>query len=139
MVKIMVGRKGSGKTKKMIDAANDHVRDSHGSTIFINNVKLLTRELNYRMRVVCAEDYQQLGNIDEFTGFILGIISSDHDIDTIFIDSITKHANISLDNISVFIDRLDAISKQYEVEFIVSVSAEAEEIQGILETHEVLN
>ena len=91
------------------------------------------------MRVVCAEDYQHLGNIDEFTGFILGIISSDHDIDTIFIDSITKHANISLDNISIFIDRLDAISKLYEVEFIISVSADAEEIQGILEHHEVLN
>jgi len=73
------------------------------------------------------------------SGFILGIISSDHDIDTIYIDSITKHANISLDNISVFIDRLDAISKQHEVEFIVSVSADAEDIQGILADHEVLN
>lgn len=135
----MVGKKGSGKTKKMIDAANTHVAESQGSTIFINNDKRLTRELNYRMRVVCAEDYQQLANIDEFTGFILGIISSDHDIDTIFIDSITKHANISLDNVSEFITRLDAISEQQDVEFIVSVSAEPEEITGILENHEVLN
>ena len=138
MVKIMVGKKGSGKTKKMIEAANDHVRESHGSTIFINNDKRLTRELNYRMRVVSAEDYN-LSNIDEFSGFILGIISSDHDIDTIFIDSITKHANISFDNISTFIDRLDKISEKYELDFIVSVSAEPEEIESILKNHEVLN
>ncbi len=138
MVKIMVGKKGSGKTKKMIETANDHVAQSQGSTIFINNDKRLTRELNYRMRVVSAEEYH-LSNVDEFTGFILGIISSDHDIDTIFIDSITKHANISLDNVSTFIERLDKISEKYETDFIVSVSAEPDEIVGILKNHEVLN
>ena len=138
MVKIMVGKKGSGKTKKMIETANDHVMQSQGSTIFINNDKRLTRELNYRMRVVSAEEYT-LTNIDEFTGFILGIISSDHDIDTIFIDSITKHANISLDNVSAFIERLDEMSDKYHLDFIISVSAEADEIEGILKNHEVLN
>ena len=51
MVKIMVGKKGSGKTKKMIDSANDQVMSSKGSIIFINNDKRLSRELNYRMRV----------------------------------------------------------------------------------------
>ena len=139
MVKIMVGKKGSGKTKKMIDSANDQVMTSKGSIIFINNDKRLSRELNYRMRGVSAEDYQHLGNIDEFTGFILGIISMDHDIETIYIDSITKHANISLDNISVFIDRLDAISRENELDFVVSVSADPEEIADIVENHEVLN
>lgn len=138
MVKIMVGKKGSGKTKKMIETANDHVMQSQGSTIFINNDKRLTRELNYRMRVVSVEEYN-LTNIDEFTGFILGIISSDHDIDTIFIDSITKHANISLDNVSTFIERLDEMSNKYHLDFIISVSAEADEIKGILKNHEVLN
>lgn len=138
MVKIMVGKKGSGKTKAMIGAANDHIAVSSGSTIFINNDKSLTREINYRIRVVSAEDYN-LTNVDEFVGFILGIISSDHDIDTIFIDSITKHANISIDNVAIFVDRLDVISKQYELDFIVSLSAEADEIKGITEKYEVLN
>ncbi len=138
MVKILIGKKGSGKTKKMIETANEHIRTSHGSTIFINNDKHLTRELNYRIRVVSAEDYE-LGNIDEFAGFILGIISSDHDIDTIFIDSITKHAHISLESVSAFVERLDVISEKYELDFIVSVSAEAEEITDLLSNHEALN
>ena len=139
MVRLMVGKKGSGKTKKMIEAANDYIRDSKGSTIFINNDRRLTCDLNYRIRVVCVEDYQQLGTVDEYIGFIMGIISSDHDIEMIFVDSVTKHANISLENISVFIDRLDLISEKYHIDFVVSISAEADEIIDIVVKHEVLN
>ena len=140
MVKIMVGKKGSGKTKKMIDSANDQVMTSKGSIIFINNDKRLSRELNYRMRVVSAEDYQHLGNIDEFTGFILGIISMDHDIETIFIDSILKHADVSLGDLPEFIYRLEAISDIYDLNFVVSVSAEKEEMIGVnFDGCEILN
>ena len=139
MVKLMVGKKGSGKTKKMIDTANDYVRDSKGSTIFINNDRRLTCDLNYRMRVVCVEDYQQLGTIDEYIGFIMGIISSDHDIEMIFVDSVTKHADISLENLAAFIEKLDKISKDFEIEFIVSISADKEELGSIVDTHEILN
>lgn len=139
MVKLIIGRKGSGKTKKMIDMANDYVRDSKGSTIFINNDRRLTCDLNYRMRVVCVEDYQQLGTIDEYIGFIMGIISSDHDIEMIFVDSVTKHADISLENISAFIERLDQISDKYDVEFVVSISADREELGEIAAKHEILN
>ena len=139
MVKLIIGKKGSGKTKKMIDMANDYVRDSKGSTIFINNDRRLTCGLNYRMRVVCVEDYQQLGTIDEYIGFIMGIISSDHDIEMIFVDSVTKHANISLENISAFIEMLDRISEQYKIDFVVSISADREEIGEIAAKHEILN
>lgn len=139
MVKLMIGKKGSGKTKKMIDMANDSVATAKGSIVFINNDKRLTRELNYRMRVVCAEDYQYQGTADEFIGFILGILSSDHDIETIFIDSITKHANISLSNVESFVEGLDTIAEKHEVGFVVSISADAEEISGLLQNHEVLN
>jgi len=139
MVKIMVGKKGSGKTKQMVNTVNDHAVSSKGSVIFINNDRRLEREINYRIRVVSAEDYKFLGNIDEFTGFILGIICSDHDIETIYIDSITKHADISLDNVEEFVKRLDKISEDYEIDFVVSVSAEPEEVAGITANHEVLN
>ncbi len=139
MVKLMLGRKGSGKTKMMIDLANDTVQTSKGSIVFINNDKSLTQELSYRMRVVCAEDYQYAGTADEFTGFILGIISSDHDIETIFIDSITKHANISINNLQGFVESLDKLSKLHEVDFVVSISAEANEVDDLANKYEVLN
>ena len=69
----------------------------------------------------------------------MGIISSDHDIEMIFVDSVTKHADISLENLAAFIEKLDKISKDFEIEFIVSISADKEELGSIVDTHEILN
>ena len=97
-------------------------------------------ELSYRIRVICMEDFEHITNIDEYIGFIYGIISSDHDIETIFIDSILKHADVSLGDLPEFIDRLKAISELYDVDFVVSVSAEKEEMIGVnFDGCEILN
>ena len=90
MVKLLVGHKGSGKTKQMIALANDSAETSHGSLVFINKNSRLTFDLSYKIRVVCMEDFPHITNSDEYIGFIYGIISSDHDIDTMFIDGILK-------------------------------------------------
>ena len=71
-------------------------------------------ELNYKIRVICMEDFEHITNIDEYIGFLYGIISSDHDIETIFIDSILKHADVSLGDLPVFLKRLSGISEIYE-------------------------
>ena len=97
-------------------------------------------ELNYKIRVICMEDFEHITNIDEYIGFLYGIISSDHDIETIFIDSILKHADVSLGDLPVFLKRLSGISEIYDLDFVVSVSAEKEEIIGVeLSNYEVLN
>ena len=96
MVKLLIGHKGSGKTNKMIQLANEKIAETDGSVVFINKNHRLMYELSYRIRVICMEDFEHITNIDEYIGFIYGIISSDHDIDMIFIDSILKHADVSL-------------------------------------------
>ena len=92
MVKLLIGHKGSGKTNQMVQLANDCIEKGAGSIIFINKNHRLMYELNYKIRVICMEDFEHITNIDEYIGFLYGIISSDHDIDTIFIDSITRLA-----------------------------------------------
>ena len=73
-------------------------------------------------------------------GFIYGIISSDHDIETIYIDSILKHADFSLGDIPEFLERLSDISKNYGMDFVVSLSAEKEEMIGVdFSQYEILN
>ena len=140
MVKLLVGHKGSGKTKKMIDLANEMVENSKGSTIFINKNQRLMYDLKYRIRVICMEDYEHVTNSDEYIGFLYGIISSDHDIETIFVDSILKHADFKMSDLPEFIDRLKDISKNYGMDFVVSVSAEKEEMIGVdFEGCEILN
>ena len=140
MVKLLVGHKGTGKTKQMIDLANDTIEKSKGSVIFINKNSRLMYDLKYRIRVVCMEDYEHVTNSDEYICFLYGIISSDHDIETIFIDSILKHADFSLGDVPEFLERLADISKNYGMDFVVSLSAEKEEMIGVdFSQYEILN
>ena len=131
MVKLLIGHKGSGKTNQMVQLANDCIEKGAGSIIFINKNHRLMYELNYKIRVICMEDFEHITNIDEYIGFLYGIISSDHDIETIFIDSILKHADFTLGDLPEFIERLKDISKNYGMDFVVSLSAEKEEMIGV--------
>lgn len=140
MVKLLVGHKGSGKTKQMIELANETVEKAQGSVIFINKNQRLMYDLKYRIRVVDMDDFEHVTNSDEYIGFLYGIISSDHDIEYIFIDSILKHADFSLGDLPEYIDRLKDISKNYGMDFVVSLSADQEEMIGVnFEGVEILN
>ena len=140
MVKLLIGHKGTGKTKMMIELANTEAEKSDGNIIFINKNALLMYDLKYKIRIVCMEDYEHVTNSDEYIGFLYGIISSDHDIKTIYIDSILKHADFSLGDLPEFLTRLKNISKDYGMDFVVSLSAEKEEMIGVdFADYEVLN
>ena len=140
MVKLLIGHKGTGKTKMMIELANTEAEKSDGNIIFINKNARLMYDLKYKIRVVCMEDYEHVTNSDEYIGFLYGIISSDHDIKTIYIDSILKHADFTLGDLPEFLTRLKNISKDYGMDFVVSLSAEKEEMIGVdFADYEVLN
>ncbi len=140
MVKVLVGHKGTGKTKMMVDLANEQAAKADGTILFINKNARLTYDLTHEIRVVTMEDYQGVTDSDEYIGFIYGIISSDHDIEAIYIDSILKFANFSLGDLPKFLERLDKISTQYGMDFIVSLSADTEEMIGVdFSKYEVLN
>jgi energy-coupling factor transporter ATP-binding protein EcfA2 len=140
MVRLLVGHKGSGKTKQMLALANDLVDKCDGHVLFINKNEDLMYELNHAIRNVCMEEYPHITNSDEYIGFIYGIISSDHDIDTMFIDGILRYADVSLGNLPEFIERLKLISDDFGIDFTVSLSAEKEELIGVdFSNCEILN
>lgn len=139
MVKVIAGHKGSGKTKKMIHLANDMIETAHGSVVFINRNHRLMYDLKYQIRVVCMEDYEDITNIDEYIGFIYGIISSDHDIEVIFIDGILRHKDVHIPDLGEFFERLRNISERHEIDFIVSVSADLDQLGDIIEGCELLH
>lgn len=140
MVQLLIGHAGSGKTKKMVETANNLVETANGNIIFISKDKGLMYDLKYFIRFICMNDYPHITNSDEYIGFLYGIISGDHDIETIFIDGILKHADFSKADLPKYIGRLKAISELHEVNFIVSISADKNEMDGVdLSEVEILN
>ena len=119
------------KPGDFVSVASESVETSKGSIIFINKNHRLMYDLKYRIRVICMEDFEHVTNCDEYIGFLYGIISSDHDIETIFIDSILKHADFTLGDLPEFVERLKNISKDYGMDFVVSLSADKEEMIGV--------
>ena len=139
MVKLLIGHKGSGKTKKMIEMANSSLNNVNGSVVYINKNARLMFDLKYRIRVICMDDYPEIDNVDKYIGFIYGMISQDHDLELIFIDSILRYKSIKPENMEEFLEKISAISDKYEIEFIVSVSANRDELGDYMEKYTVLN
>lgn len=140
MIKLVVGRKGAGKTKIMVDLANEEAEITSGSIVFINTDSRLMYDLVHKIRFICMEEFPHITNSDEYIGFLYGIISGDHDIAEIFIDSILKHADFELPDLTEFIERLKDISKTHEVDFIVSISADKEQLDHVnLDGCEIIN
>ncbi len=140
MVKLLIGHKGSGKTKKMIALANESVETAKGSIVFVNKNTRLIYDLDYKIRVICMEDFPHITNEDEYIGFIFGIMSGDNDIETIFLDGIMRHRDFALEVLPSFIEKIKIVSKESGIDFVVSVSAELEEMIGVdFDGVEVLN
>ena len=137
-VSLIVGHKGTGKTKTMIELANDRARTSDGRIVFVNKNHRLMYDLFHQIRVVCMEDYEEITNSDEYIGFLYGIISGDHDIEAIFVDSILKHADVHKDDIPEFLARLKVISGLHNIDFIVSLSADLEELSDDVSDFELI-
>lgn len=131
MVNLLTGPKGTGKTQQMIELANQTVKNCNGNIVFIKKSHRDTFSLAFDIRVVCMADYEAISNTDEYIGFIYGMISANSDIETIFIDGILKHANISLENMPDFIARLKKISKECGIDLCVSISAAKAEIENL--------
>lgn len=131
MVYLLAGPKGTGKTQQMIEQANEAAKKCNGNVVFIKKTHRDTASVTFDIRTICMDDFPAITNIDEYIGFLYGMYSSNHDIEYVFIDGILKHADISLDSIPAFIDRLKQVSKECEVEFYVSISANKEELADV--------
>ena len=131
MVNLITGPKGSGKTQQMIELANQKVKTSNGNVVLIKKSHRDTYSVDFQVRAICMADYRDIETLDEFIGFIYGMVAGNHDIETIFIDGVLKQADITLNNLSEFLEKLNKISKENNIEFFISVSAERKDMPNI--------
>ena len=121
MVEIIAGEKGKGKTKYVLDKVNDSVKSASGNIVYLDKSQKHMYELNNKVRLINVTDFP-VTNCDEFLGFICGIVSQDHDLQEMYLDSFLTIANIEDGQINHAIEKLDIISEKYNVKFVLSVS-----------------
>ena len=126
MVKLIVGKKGSGKTKAMLESVNNAVDVEHGNVVFIARENRHMFDINHGARLVDVAE-GGMADFSEFKGFIKGIMSQNYDITHIFIDSVLKIV-ASEEGLGCFVKTLDDICKDNDIKFTITISADKAEL-----------
>ena len=139
MVQLIVGNKGKGKTKHLLDKVNTEVQHVSGNIVYIDKSAKHMYELNNKIRLINVNDFL-IDNCDEFLGFICGVISQDHDLEEMYLDSFLTIASIDSDELlNHAIQKLDVISEKYNVKFILSVSKDESKLTDIAKAKIVIS
>ncbi len=126
MIKLITGKKGSGKTKVLIDMINDSVKTTNGDLVCIEKGDSLRRSISYKVRW-CDSDYFNVNSFDSFYGFIAGMLAGNYDIKEIFIDGIFKIAGNDADELGILLDKLAKLTND-ETSIVFTISADKSEL-----------
>jgi len=122
MIEIICGEKGKGKTKELLAKVNGAVATASGNIVYLDKSQKHMYELNNKVRLINVADYP-VETCEEFLGFLCGIVSQDHDLEEMYLDSFLTIAGVhNDDDMRHAIEKLDVISEKYNVKFVLSVS-----------------
>lgn len=130
MVQLIVGNKGKGKTKYLLDKVNEEVKQVAGNIVYLDKSTKHMYELNNKVRLINVADYM-ISNSDEFIGFLCGILSQDHDLQQMYFDSFLKIACLENSGLEVVLNKLEKVSEQFKVDFVLSISLDESELPEI--------
>ena len=139
MVQLIVGKKGKGKTKQVLDMVNKEVKNASGNIVYLDKNLSHMYELNNKIRLINVADYA-VGNPDEFVGFIRGIVSQDNDLEQMYFDSFLKIACLEdSDRLEEIIQKLESISETYNFKIVASVSLDNSELAESLKSKVIVS
>ena len=133
MIKIYIGKKGTGKTKHLIDEVNKAVLEEAGNVVCITRGNRLMFDINHKARCVDTSEFGNL-NCESFMGFICGIISKNFDISHIFIDSVWK-ITPDVESFEKFLNMIEEISKKFNIKFTMSISEDRDKAPKYMESY----
>lgn len=121
MVQLIVGNKGKGKTKQLLDKVNGEIKQISGNIVYLDKSTKHMYELNNKVRLIDVSQFR-FENSSEFIGFVCGVISQDHDLQQMYFDSFLKIACLEGQDITATVGKLEKLSSQFDVDFVLSVS-----------------
>lgn len=127
MIQIIAGAKGKGKTKILLDKVNSSIKEASGTIVYLDKNTKHMYELNNKIRLINVADYC-IDSSQEFTGFICGLVSQDHDLEKVYLDSFLNISCLEGNDITAVLDKLDLISAKFSVDFVISISLNSDEI-----------
>lgn len=127
MIQLIVGRKGKGKTVRLLDKVNSEVKSASGNIVFLDKNKDHMYELNNKVRLIDVSRFQ-IDNSDMFVGFVSGIISQDHDLEQMYFDSFLQISRLEGQDITETVEKLDKLSEDFKVNFVLSMSLDEHEL-----------
>ena len=124
MINLIVGGKGSGKTKKMIDMINASAKPTPGNIVCIEKSMKLTYDIDHAARLIDVDEYK-INGYNMLYGFVAGILAGNYDIVEVYLDGVLKLGNHDLDGLGVLLDELAALTGD-SIKMVVTVSADLE-------------
>lgn len=138
MIEIIAGKKGKGKTKQLLDKVNTEIKQAHGNLVYLDKSTKHMYELNNKVRLIDTSEFP-ISNSDEFVGFICGILSQDHDLEKMYLDSFLKISKIENEDMVKILEKLEAIGETYQVTFVLSVSMDESELPDTLKSKVIIS
>ncbi len=134
MIQVIAGKKGSGKTKRLIDLTNTTARDAEHDVIFLDDDNRYMFDVDHKVRFINAEDYH-IHSADMFIGFLCGMLSSNFDIGTVFIDAFLDLCHTDLQDTAEVVKTLAELGSKHDVDFVLSLSADPAELPDHLKQY----
>lgn len=137
MIRMLYGKKGSGKSKKIVDMANESIANAKGNSVFIDDDSRLMYDLKRDIRFVNTNEYN-IKTADALYGLICGMLAQNYDIDNIYIDGVNNIVADGIANMEKFFADLDKLVEQAKVDITMIVSADADQMPEFLKKYENL-
>lgn len=125
MIKLIVGAKGSGKTKQLVDMINSNVEKVKGNIVCIEKSMQLTYNISNSVRLIDVDEYK-IDSYEKLYGFFAGVLAGNYDIEQVYMDGILKVGGKDMEGLGKLLDKIDAITKETLV--VVTISASEEEL-----------
>ncbi len=131
MISIILGHKGSGKTKRLISCVNEAVQNTKGNVVCIEKETKLTYDVSYQARLIATDDYEIKGYAS-FYGFLAGVCAGNHDITDVLVDATLRIGGRNYDELAAFLEKVYELSSTHEKDFVFTVSADKEELPAAI-------
>ena len=136
MIQVIFGKKGSGKTKRILDMANASVKEAKGNVLFVDDDKSYTLSLKPQIRFIDASEYQVKG-VEPFYGFLAGILAGNYDISIIYIDAFLKLVKADADGLVDFFAKLERLVAEAGCDMVISFSEDAANVPESIRKYQI--